>query len=591
MKRIALYIRVSTEEQARIQDGSLVSQRKRLEEYVDSQNLRDPNWGTIAGVYVDEGRSAKDMNRPEFQKLLNDVRLGRVNLVLSTELSRMSRSIRDFCEIWDLFKQFGANFITLREQFDTTTAAGEMMVFNLINFAQFERKQTGERISANFKSRAERGLWNGGQIPLGYQRDAENPGRLQINSKEAKIVKLIFQQFMKTRNLRETCIKLNAQGFRTKTYVNSKGKVVGGNHFTVQSLHHLLTNATFVGQREINKKRGDLRLVKASWPSIIDKDTFDAVGKQLSKNKRRYKPDAWKTYPYPLTGIAVCGECGKSLNGKSAHGMTKRHHYYDHARTLMGNGTGHVHKCRIQRLRAERVEEIVLSNLKRILSEPERIREAVSIYQRERGKINPLVTNNLKLVTKELKSLEVKQTNLIARIAELPPKISAEPFYKELSAIQLRIAEKTKTKENLAADSTRATTENVLPSDLEYRVRRTVEALETTPAENRRGIIENLIQFAEFHPTKIKLGVYTASGAAPRGYRPFGPGDGGSRGNVHFQSKLNSRGLQSSHTIKIGGKGEIRTLETFSRLHAFQACGFNHSPTFPASSFLRKKIF
>ena len=105
-------------------------------------------------------------------------------------------------------------------------------------------------------------------------------------------------------------------------------------------------------------------------------------------------------------------------------------------------------------------------------------------------------------------------------------------------------------------------TENVLPSDLEYRVRRTVEALETTPAKNRRGIIENLIQFAEFHPTKIKLGVYTASGAAPRGYRPFGPGDGGSRGNVHFRSKLNSRGLQSSHTIKVGGEGEIRTHET-----------------------------
>jgi len=96
MKHIALYIRVSTEEQARIQDGSLVSQRKRLEEYVASQNKRDHGWGEIVDIYVDEGRSAKDMRRSEFQRMLQDVRLGRVNLILSTELSRMSRSIRDF---------------------------------------------------------------------------------------------------------------------------------------------------------------------------------------------------------------------------------------------------------------------------------------------------------------------------------------------------------------------------------------------------------------------------------------------------------------------------------------------------------------
>ena len=100
-------------------------------------------------------------------------------------------------------------------------------------------------------------------------------------------------------------------------------------------------------------------------------------------------------------------------------------------------------------------------------------------------------------------------------------------------------------------------TENVLPSDLEYRVRRTVEALETTPAENRRGIIENLIQLAEFHPTKIKLGVYTASGAAPRGSRSFGAGTCG----LQYLSGLNSRGLQSSHTIKVGGESGIRTHE------------------------------
>ncbi len=115
---------MSTEEQARIQDGSLVSQRQRLLEYVEGQNRRDQNWGQVIEIYCDEGKSAKDMNRPEFQRLIGDIRNGRVNLILSTELSRMSRSIRDFCELWDIFKKRNASFITLREQFDTTSAAG-----------------------------------------------------------------------------------------------------------------------------------------------------------------------------------------------------------------------------------------------------------------------------------------------------------------------------------------------------------------------------------------------------------------------------------------------------------------------------------
>ncbi len=561
MKKIALYIRVSTEEQARVQDGSLVSQRKRLEEYVDGQNRRDHGWGQIVDVYVDEGRSAKDMNRPEFQRLLSDVRTGKINLILSTELSRMSRSIRDFCDIWDLFKKHNANFITLREQFDTTSAAGEMMVFNLINFAQFERKQTGERIAANFKSRAERGLWNGGQIPLGYKRDSSHAGRLAVHQRESKIVKLIFKQFLKTRNLRDTCIKLSEQGFRTKKYTNSKGKEVGGNYFTVQSLHHLLTNATFVGQREINKKRGDLRLVKASWPGIITKSEFDSVQKQLLKNKRRFKPDDWKTYSYPLTGLAVCGECGKTLNGKSAHGKTQKHHYYDHPRTLRGDGLGHTHKCRIQRLRAPRVEEMVLTQLKTLLSDPAKINEAVAIYHRARSKNKPIELHGLRVVTDELKSLETKQSNLIARISELPAKVSAEPFYKQLSLVQEQINERARLKENLLTQSREAENAKVLPANITLRIQRTVEALEKVPVAKQRSIFENLIQFAEFHPNKLRLGVYTTAGAA--------------KSSSRFQT------IVGSHTIKVGGEGGIRTHVTLSRKHAFQACAINHSATSP----------
>jgi site-specific DNA recombinase len=573
MKKVALYIRVSTEEQARIQDGSLVSQRKRLEEFVEGQNRRQAGWGTVTGIYVDEGKSAKDMNRPEFQRMLTDLRAGKINLILATELSRLSRSIKDFCEVWELFKECGASFITLREHFDTTTAAGEMMVFNLINFAQFERKQTSERISANFKSRAERGLWNGGVLPLGYDRDPENPGKLRVNSKEARTVKLIFETFLKTGNLRETCIKLNKMGLRTKEYVNRKGERQGGNHFTVQSLHHLLTNATFTGMREVGKRRGELTLVPAQWKPIIDKSAFQTARKRLEKNRRCFKPDEWKTYSYPLTGIAVCGECGRRLNGKSAHGKTQKHHYYDHPRTLAGNGTGHLHKCRIQRLRAQRVEEMVLASLKTLLADPVRIKEGVALHQKHSSQLAPLNLARLKTLRDESKLLEKREKNLIARIAELPQNVSATAFYTQLSEIQKQSAEKTKLKYELECPNTTQNT-TVTPDDVAVRIQRTLAVLEKAPKADQRAIFENVIQFAEFHATKLRLGVFAATGT-DGGSAQSGPSRSGrSRGSKNLS-------IVGSRTFGTGGESGIRTHGKCYPTHAFQACALSHSAISP----------
>ena len=123
MNRVGIYLRVSSEEQARVVEGSLVSQRKRAEEYVEGQNRREAGWGTVIDVYCDEAKSGKDMNRPQFQRMLGDIRSGRINLVLASELSRLSRSIKDFCGLWELFKEHNAKFVTLREQFDTTTGS------------------------------------------------------------------------------------------------------------------------------------------------------------------------------------------------------------------------------------------------------------------------------------------------------------------------------------------------------------------------------------------------------------------------------------------------------------------------------------
>jgi site-specific DNA recombinase len=506
MKRIALYIRVSTEEQARIQDGSLVSQRKRLEEYVEGQNRRDNEWGE--DVYVDEGRSAKDMNRPQFQRLLSDVRCGRVNLILATELSRLSRSIRDFCDIWDLFKKHNANFITLREQFDTTTAAGEMMVFNLINFAQFERKQTAERISANWASRAKRGLWNGGSIPLGFDRNPKNAGELLINKEEAKTVKKIFELFLETGSVRKTCLALTEKGIFAKRFTNKHDIEKGGGHFTVTSLQRILTNKAYIGLREIDKSKNKTEVVKANWPAILDLELFNDVQARLQLNKNKYKPEEWKKYPFPLTELLVCGECGKYLGGKSGHGRNGKHFYYGHPRQLNSDGITHLKRCQLENVRAPRMEEIILKSLKKLIDDPALLKKWLEIHATQTSSELPGIEGRKKTVEMDIATNHRRLENLTARLADLPPEIPADAIYKQIQVINDKAKELEGVKAKLSSEQTRLTSGMVDKTELLFRVKRVINNLEKAPVESRRPIYANLIKFAELYPTKIRLGVY-----------------------------------------------------------------------------------
>ncbi len=507
MKRVALYVRVSTEEQARIQDGSLVSQRKRLEEYVEGQLRRDSSWGNVVDIYCDEGKSAKDLNRPEFQRLLNDVRLGRVNLILATELSRMSRSIRDFCDIWDLFKKHNTNFITLREQFDTTSAAGEMMVFNLINFAQFERKQTAERISANWASRAKRGLWNGGMIPLGFDRKPKNPGELLINLSEASLVKNIFNLFLETGSVRKTCLELTRKGHYSKKFTNKHGDEKGGGHFTIPSVQRILTNKSYIGLREIGISKGKAEVVKANWPAIIELDLFNKVQDRLALNKNKYKPEEWKKYPFALTELLVCGECGKQLGGKSGHGRNGKHFYYGHARQLNSDGITHLKRCQLENVRAPRIEEIILQSLKKLVNDPALLKTWLEIYSAKTTSDVPALEVRIKAIESEISTQSRRRDNLMVRLSDLPKEISADHIYEQLQLLDQKIQELESTKSNLGSER-RSFAGAIDQNELLFRIRRAINNLENTPVENRRPIFSNLIKFAELYPTKIRLGVY-----------------------------------------------------------------------------------
>jgi site-specific DNA recombinase len=244
--KIGSYIRVSTEEQTQVIEGSLDSQKFRINGYVDIRNSQESSWGKLIETYIDDGFSAKDTRRPAYQRMMKDIRTGKINLILVTDISRLSRNISDFCELLKDLEKHKAKFLSIKEQFDSSTPAGEMMLFNMINLAQFERKQTSERVATNFHSRAVRGLKNGGSPILGYDTDPTNRGRLLVNSDEAPWVEKAFSLYLKTGSTRRTAAELN------RLEIPRKMDRGCGKQWTLSSIKNLLRNRTYIGEREIN---------------------------------------------------------------------------------------------------------------------------------------------------------------------------------------------------------------------------------------------------------------------------------------------------------------------------------------------------
>lgn len=188
--KVSLYIRVSTGRQAKEGD-SLEEQEKELKKYCEYKNY------LIHKIHIERGRSAKDTNRPEYQKMLNDVKEKSINAVVVKKLDRLSRSLLDFEEFMRTAQDNEVEFISLKENFDTTNAMGKAMLRVALVFAQLEREQTSERVTDVMTFRAEQGLYNGGNIPYGY--DLINK-ELVPHKQDKKIVERLFDKFIETKS-------------------------------------------------------------------------------------------------------------------------------------------------------------------------------------------------------------------------------------------------------------------------------------------------------------------------------------------------------------------------------------------------------
>lgn len=444
--RIGGYVRLSPSGQER-EEGSMVSHPQRIKQFVESKNIQhNGDWGEIIEWYVDKDFSGKDMNRPGFQKMLRDIKLGHINAVVVTELSRLNRKVRDFLEVYELFKSHNTAFFCLRENFDTSTAMGELMLIQAMSFAQYERQTIVDRIKKGARARAERGLANG-YVPLGFKLVEHRPNYREIDENEKNYVEMIFRKFLELKRINHLVKYLNEKGYRTKEFITKSGRKAGGNRWTLSSIHNVLTNRCYIGEREINKKhRSDNSeilkedelycFVDAHWAALIPTELFYDVQSLLENNKKKARK---YVHEYRLTGLIECSECGASLVGKSGTGKNSKYFYYGHKRKMVTGNDRHLHRCQNENVPAPLLEEAIISRLKDLSNDRKLVAElAMTSSAQSKSRLEHM-KSLIGTKEQERRRLQGKLDNLYDSIAETDDKILRAGLGTKAKELQLQV--------------------------------------------------------------------------------------------------------------------------------------------------------
>ena len=347
--RCAIYTRKSTEEGLEQAFNSLDAQREACAAYVMSQ--QHEGWTLLPDYYDDGGISGGTMDRPAMQRLLTDVREGKVDVIVVYKVDRLTRRLVDFARIVEVLDEAGASFVSVTQAFNTTNSMGRLTLNVLLSFAQFEREVTSERIRDKIAASKRKGMWMGGPVPIGY--DVVDR-KLAINLDEAEMVRLIFTRYLAAQSLESLAEDLADRRVRSKQRVTRDGRRFGGTPFRPGGLRHILGNRIYLG--EVNHKG---QVHPGEHDAIIDPALWARVQERLSAASKRPRAG----YVNALAGLIFDAE-GKRLY--SAHGKKREKRYSYYVSSTRGNRNG-------WRLPAGDIQALAQQSLARFLSDPVRI--------------------------------------------------------------------------------------------------------------------------------------------------------------------------------------------------------------------------
>jgi site-specific DNA recombinase len=357
--RCAIYTRKSSEEGLEQSFNSLDAQRESCQAYILSQ--KQEGWRAVDFHYDDGGYSGGSMERPGLKRLLADIDAKKVDAVVVYKVDRLTRSLADFAKIIEAFDARGVSFVSVTQQFNTTSSMGRLTLNVLLSFAQFEREVTGERIRDKIAASKRKGMWMGGRVPLGYDLKDR---RLLINKGEAEQVREIFRLYLEFGCVRKLKAHLDRGGIRSKVRISRTGKRSGGAAYSRGALYKILNNRIYLG--EIPHKENSYT---GEHAAIIDPELWQRVHAKLAENAYARRHGTNASAPSLLRGL-LYDEDGNRFTPSHAVKSGKRYSYYVSQRVTKSEAGSAIEPNRIP---AREIEDLIIARLRNFFGSPNQV--------------------------------------------------------------------------------------------------------------------------------------------------------------------------------------------------------------------------
>ncbi len=474
--RVALYVRVSTQEQAK-EGYSIKEQIDRLKKYAEAHE-----W-LVVKIYTDAGHSGANMNRPALQDMIEDIIAGKIDKVAVYKLDRLSRSQKDTLElIEDIFLKNNCDFESMSEKFDTSTSFGRAMVGILAVFAQLEREQIKERMSMGIEARIKEGKWRGGAtVPFGYDYEAALE-KLVVNEYEAMIVKEVFKAFTEGDTF-----------YKIRNDLSEKGHTYRNGKIDLRNLRYMVRNKTYCGYQKHNDE-----WIKGLHDAIIEEDTFEKAQEIIEEKKRRFEETGQKigieAVSTHLSGFIYCARCGarysKYKTGTAKYGFHLNYGCYSrHKKTKIMIKDPN---CKNKNYRMEELDGYIFGEIKKLAIDPEYIK----MLKKDAAKDDEV--KNIHAIESQIKSIGAQLSRFMDlyglgtySLEELDQK--TKPLSEQRNKLKREL-------EKLKANSKRITEDQVM-----HLVSTFDEVVESGDLHDKRAIIEQLINRIDIDGDEITI--------------------------------------------------------------------------------------
>lgn len=409
--RCAVYTRKSTSEGLDQDFTSLDAQREAAESYIASQ--KHEGWVALPTRYDDGGFTGANTDRPALQKLMTDIKDGKIDCVVVYKVDRLSRSLIDFVQLLELFEQHHVTFVSVTQHFNTNTSMGRLTLNILLSFAQFEREIISERTRDKMAAARKKGKWVGGRVVLGYDLDREHH-KLVVNPQEAELVREIFTLYLRERSAMKVITILNERGVQMKRYVTQSGKAVGGGEFRKSHVYTLISNPIYLGKIPYHGQ-----LYPGLHEPILIEEIFERAQEVSAENRRRPLGQKGAQHVGLLSQLLRCRACRRVMINTYTYDSAQKQRKYKYYVCTNAQKLGY-QACPTRSVNAEAIDQAVISCLRTLARNSDGQRQQIEQFRSH-------LQAELARLAEDQRQADASVHELTAKLSALKAQHSADP--------------------------------------------------------------------------------------------------------------------------------------------------------------------